>query len=343
MSKKNSNVNLNNCFKNNEALYKIYQIFKTKIDKYKKKSYVIAVSGGPDSLALVALTRFHQKEENTKTFKYVLINHNIRKNSAQEAKIIKDLLKKQHIKLDILINKKKINKNIQGEARNVRYNLISNYCKKKKIKNLITAHNLEDQVETFFIRLSRGSGLTGLSSMSHITNLDKGIRLYRPLLEIKKKDLEKISKCAFKKYIRDPSNKNNKFLRSRIRNLQTYLDKSGIKYDQIVKSINNLASSKVVLDDYVIKIYNDTTKKLKSEILIDYKKFKVLNIEMQIRLINKSIKDLTKNYYNPRSKKVVNLINKLNSKAFKSSTLGGCIFKNNKNKMYQISLKKEKI
>ena len=92
MSKKNSNVNLNNCFKNNEELYKIYQIFKTKINKY-KKSYVIAVSGGPDSLALVALTRSHQKEENTKTFKYVLINHNIRKDLAREAKIIKDLLK----------------------------------------------------------------------------------------------------------------------------------------------------------------------------------------------------------------------------------------------------------
>ena len=179
--------------------------------------------------------------------------------------------------------------------------------------------------------------------MSHIKNFYKVIILYWPLFYIKKKDLKKISKFKFKKYIRDPSNKNNKFLRSRIRNLQTYLDKSGIKYDQIVKSINNLASSKVVLDEYVIKIYKDTTKKLKNEILIDYKKFKVLNTEMQIRLINKSIKDLTKNYYNPRSKKVINLINNLNSKAFKSSTLGGCIFKNNKNKMYQISLKKEKI
>ena len=339
MSKKNSNVNLNNCFKSNEELYKIFQNFKTKINKYKKKSFVIAVSGGSDSLALVALTKFYEKEESTKNFKYVLINHNIRKNSAKEAKIIKDLLKKNNIKLDIVLNRKKIDKNIQGEARKVRYKLISNYCKKKKIKNLITAHNLEDQVETFFIRLSRGSGLTGLSSMSHITELDKGIRLYRPLLDIKKKDLKKISKFVFKKYISDPSNKNNKFLRSKIRNLKTYLNKSGIKYDQIIKSINNLASSKVVIDDYVKKVYKDTTKKLKNEILIDYNKFKILNTEMQLRLINKSIKDMTKNYYNPRSKKVINLLSNLNSKQFKSSTLGGCIFKN---KTDQISLKKEK-
>ena len=192
---------------------------------------------------------------------------------------------------------------ISREARKVRYKLISNYFKKKKIKNLIIGHNLEDQVETFFIRLSRGSGLTGLSSMSHITELDKGIRLYRPLLDIKKKDLKKISKFVFKKKINDPSNKNNKFLRSKIRNLQTYLNKSGIKYDQIIKSINNLASSKVVIDDYVKKVYKDTTKKLKNEILIDYNKFKILNTEMQLRLINKSIKDMTKNYYNQGQKK----------------------------------------
>tara|TARA_B100000575_G_C23113144_1_gene643196 strand:- start:1032 stop:2051 length:1020 start_codon:yes stop_codon:yes gene_type:complete len=338
MSKKNSNVILRNYLEKTTELDKIYQNFKTKINKYQKKSFVVAVSGGPDSLALVALTKLYKAEKKT-TFKYVLINHNIRKISTREAQITKNLLKKHDITLDIILNKKKIVKNIQGEARNIRYNLILNYCNKKKIKNLITAHNLEDQVETFFIRLSRGSGLTGLSSMNHITKLGKGIRLYRPLLDIKKKDLEKISKLVFKKYISDPSNENNKFLRARIRNLQIYLNKSGIKYDQIVRSINNLASSRVVLDDYVSKIFKNTTIKLKNEIIIDQKKFELLNNEIQIRIINKSIKDVTKNYYNPRSKKVIYLIDKLNSKAFKNSTLGGCIFEK---KGYQISVKKEK-
>ena len=61
--------------------------------------------------------------------------------------------------------------------------------KKKKINMIMTAHNLEDQVETFFIRLSRGSGLTGLSAMKPLTNLNQNVKLYRPLLDIKKKFL----------------------------------------------------------------------------------------------------------------------------------------------------------
>ena len=132
------------------------------------------MSGGPDSLALVALTKLYSLEK-SKNFYYVLINHNIRNNSGYRSKKVKNLLKKFKIKLNIINNLKKITKNIQGEARKIRYNHLINFCKKKNIKTIITAHNLEDQVETFFIRLSRGSGLTGLSSMKTLSKLEKKI------------------------------------------------------------------------------------------------------------------------------------------------------------------------
>ena len=64
-------------------------------------------------------------------FYYVLINHNIRRNSLQEAKKVKNLLKTKQINLKIISNKKKIEKNIQGEARNIRYELLSNFCSTK--------------------------------------------------------------------------------------------------------------------------------------------------------------------------------------------------------------------
>ena len=84
------------------------------------------------------------------------------------------------------MNKSKINKNIQSQARKIRYDLLVKFCKKKKIKIILTAHNLEDQVETFFIRLSRGSGLTGLSAMKSSSKLSNNIILSRPLLDTKK-------------------------------------------------------------------------------------------------------------------------------------------------------------
>ena len=186
MSKKNSSVILKNKFKDHEDLSSIYKKFKDKLDALRKKKFVIAISGGPDSLALAALSKAYSNNSKSKFF-YVLVNHNIRKNSAKEAIQVKSLLNKRKISLNILSNKSTIKRNIQGQARDIRYNLLANFCKKKNVSTILTAHNLEDQVETFFIRLSRGSGLTGLSAMSDLTNLNKGIKLFRPMLDIKKK------------------------------------------------------------------------------------------------------------------------------------------------------------
>ena len=331
MSKKNSSVNLKNGFKNFKDLSYIFQNFKNKLDCLNKKSYTVAVSGGPDSLALAALSKAYSYKKKTK-FSYVLVDHNIRKNSSKEAKQVKNLFKKNKLNLNIILNKKKITNNIQGKARNVRYEILSNYCKRNKINTLLTAHNLEDQVETFLIRLSRGSGLKGLSAMKALSTIDK-INLYRPLLDIKKKFLIKISKNIFGKYFKDPSNKNYKYLRTKVRNLKKPLEKSGITYEQIIKSINNLALSKATLDDYFKKIFQDIITKTKKEILINFDKFDGLNNEIKIAIINESIKKLKNNYYDPRSKKVENLIKNIKKSNFKKSTLGGCIFAIKKDKL----------
>ncbi len=325
MSKKNSSVKFKRVFKESKDLSFIYQNFKDKLDHLNKKSFTVAVSGGPDSLALVALTKAYSYVKKT-SFRYVLVDHNIRKNSASEANQVKNLLKKNKINLKIILNKKRITKNIQGQARNTRYEILSKYCKKNNTQILLTAHNLEDQVETFFIRLSRGSGLKGLSAMKEMSKIENKINLYRPLLDIKKKALVKISKNVFGKYFKDPSNKNHKYLRTKVRNLKKPLEKSGIEYEQIIKSIKNLASSNDTLDRYYRKIFKNIIIKTKKEILINFKKFKELDNEIKIAVINESIKKLKNNYYNPRTKKVKNLINSIDKKNFKKSMLGGCVF-----------------
>ena len=94
MSKKNSSVNLKNGFKDNKDLADIFSNFKNKLNTLGEKKYVVAVSGGPDSLALVALTKAYCFYKKTK-FYYVLIDHNIRKNSHIEANDVKNILKKK--------------------------------------------------------------------------------------------------------------------------------------------------------------------------------------------------------------------------------------------------------
>ena len=260
MSKKSSSANLRSNFKNQKDLSSIFLNFKSKLDYLNKKKYVVAVSGGSDSLALAALTKSYQFHKKTK-FYYVLVDHNLRKNSNSEAKKVKRYLKKKNISLRIFLNKKRIIKNIQAEARNIRYEILSNFCKKNNIKIILTGHNLEDQVETFLIRLSRGSGLRGLSAMRPLSKINNQVSLFRPLLDTKKKFLIKISKNIFGTYIKDPSNKNNKYLRTKVRNLKKPLEKSGIKYEQIYKSIENLSFSKKTLDGYFNKIFKKVIKK----------------------------------------------------------------------------------
>ena len=93
--------------------------------------------------------------------------------------------------------------------------------------------------------------------MKEINKVDNNISLVRPLLDLKKAQLIKISKKIFGKYYRDPSNNNKKYLRTKIRNLRSQLELSGINYDQVSKSIKNLASSRDTLDLYFDKIYQD--------------------------------------------------------------------------------------
>ena len=131
MSKKNSNVILKNNFKNYEELSHIYSVFKKKLDSFKKKSFLVAVSGGPDSLALTALAKSYSFKNKCNIY-YVLVDHNLRKNSSKEAQSVKKLLKQHQINLSILKNKKLIKRNIQSEARDIRYNLLTIFCKKKK-------------------------------------------------------------------------------------------------------------------------------------------------------------------------------------------------------------------
>ena len=173
-----------------------------------------------------------------------------------------------------------------------------------------------------------------------MSKLNNKVQIYRPLIEIKKRYLKKISRVIFGKFFKDPSNNNMKYLRTKIRNLKKPLHQSGINYEQIIKSINNLALSRDTLNYYFSIALKDSIKKSRNNVKIDLKKFEKFNNEFKMRIINVSIKHLKKNYYNPRSKKVFNLISNLEKKNFSGATLGGCIFTK---KNGHLCLSKEKI
>ena len=338
MSKKNSSVQkLKKFFEVNQLAKKNFINFEKKSKKLNLTSGVVAISGGADSLALAALIKLYNIKNKKKLFRYIHIDHSIRKNSKSEALKVKKILKKIEINSIILSNKKKIKKNIQKEARDIRYNLLKNFCLKNRLKFLLTGHHSEDQVETFFIRLSRGSGIKGLSSMREITKLSKHLKLFRPFLDVEKKELSIITKNIFGAYIKDPSNKNTKFLRTKIRQLKDVLESKGISYRQILKSIKNISSSEEIIDQYINKTYKNLVSKKKRVLLIDYKKFLKEKKEIRIKVVEKAIKSFSINYYPPRAAKIDSLILRLVGKNQKKQTLGGCIVEKLRNDTIKIS------
>ena len=142
--------------KNNKYLFKdskilnFYKKFKSIIFKdIKDKSFALAVSGGSDSLCLAYFSKLYSSEFGNKIH-VLIVDHNLRKESYKEALKVKGILKKKRIKSTILRWKGKIPiNNIQKNARDLRYMLISNYCLKKNIKYLTTAHHGDDQIENF--------------------------------------------------------------------------------------------------------------------------------------------------------------------------------------------------
>ena len=326
----------------NKKILPIYSNFKTQLEKnIKKNTFLVAVSGGPDSLALSALSQQYIIEKKNKAY-FVLINHNIRANSSKEAEAVKNLLKKKGINLIILKNLKKIDKNIQSNARNIRYRLLLDFSIKKKIKFITTGHHRGDQIETFLIRLSRGSGIQGLSAMNKITNLNRSVKLFRPLLNESKKDLSYIANFFFGKVFKDKSNFNKKYLRTKIRSLVVQLERSGIKSEQIISSINNLASARDTLNDYIQKVEQSCLVIKKKNIIINLEKFFPEKKDIQLKIISNCLKTISNNYYPPRAKKVLNLISSIKAEKKLKSTLGGClVFRNHKNLIISKELSKK--
>ena len=157
---------------------------KHKIDD---ETIAVGVSGGADSLALALMLK-----DNGKKVVALTVNHCLRQEAEAEAEYVAELMKKHNIEHHILVwtDGSKVKKGVEERARDARYNLMISFCKDNNIKVLATAHHLRDQAETFLLRLQRGSGLFGLSSMLPVSERDK-IVLIRPLLDRSPEDLKK--------------------------------------------------------------------------------------------------------------------------------------------------------
>ncbi len=304
---------------------KFYKKFEKNLDL--KEDFIVAVSGGPDSLALCFLSKIYSIKKNIKV-KYFHVDHKLRNNSTKEAKFVKLLLKKLSTNLEILTwTGKKPKSNIQSIARDKRYALMIKNAKKFEIKNILLGHHKDDLIENFFIRILRGSGLNGMVSFNQKTNL-QNINLIRPLLKFSKQNLEYITKKVFKNYIEDPSNKNDEFKRVKIRNFIKHLELEGFDNDKFNLTIKNLRFADDSIKYFVEKNLKDnsTISNINKFVILN-KNFFLQPEEVVFRSLTEVLKGVGKKYYPVRGKKIDKLIYQIkNDHSFKT-TLGNCVIK----------------
>ncbi len=305
--------------------FQIYKKFEKNINL--NQDFIVAVSGGPDSLALSFLARIYSIKKSLKV-KYFLVDHKLRDNSSEEANIVKKLLKKISVKLSILkwIGEKPKN-NIQSKARAKRYALLNQQSKKLKINYILLGHHNDDLLENFFIRMLRGSGLNGMLSFDEKSKIEK-INVLRPLIKFSKHDLVFIAKKVFDTYVEDPSNENENFKRAKIRKLIKTLKSEGLNDEKFNLTIKNLKSANDSIKFFTKKniIDNTSTFKNKKLILLNEKFFNQPK-EIVFRSLTQIIQTVGKKYYPVRGKKIDKIVELIKNNALYKITLGNCLIK----------------
>jgi tRNA(Ile)-lysidine synthase len=177
----------------------------------------VAVSGGPDSLALTLLLAEWAQSRNGRV-DALTVDHRLRPESTAEAEQVgRWLAPLRGVTHHILPwTEAKPETGIQAAARAARYRLLAAYCRDQAILHLCVAHHRDDQHETHRLREGHGSGSLGLAGMSAVRPLD-GVRLLRPLLSVAKAELMALLEARGQAWISDPSNANPAFERVRLR------------------------------------------------------------------------------------------------------------------------------
>ena len=167
----------------------------------------VAVSGGPDSMAIVFLLNKWIKK-NKGSLIALIVDHQLRKDSNLEAQHIKKYLSQHKIKSQLLkVNKRKVIKKTMYEARLNRFNHLIKFCTNNNIFHLFVAHHYDDNLETFLLRKIAGSNFEGLCGIQNKVSIDN-VQVLRPLLQFNKKNILKYNNDQNIFFVNDQSNEN---------------------------------------------------------------------------------------------------------------------------------------
>lgn len=277
----------------------------------------VAVSGGSDSMATLALLADHVEVA------AVTVDHGLRPEAAEEAAFVGRFCAARGIAHDVLTwEGAQAQGNLMDAARRARLTLIGDWAKARGITHVALGHTRDDQAETFLMRLAREAGLEGLSGMRARFEAE-GVTWVRPFLTASRVELRAELEARGIDWIEDPSNENARFDRVKARKALAALAPLGISAESLGATVEHLARAESALRHALGRLVEAHVREVSGDLLIDAAGFaQGFDPEMQRRLIVAALRWVSGADYAPRAAKVEAFLQDWH--ATQSRTLHGC-------------------
>lgn len=257
---------------------------------------VIAVSGGPDSVALMWLmARWRRALAHGPRLVAVTVDHGLRPQAAGEAREVKRLARTLDLPhRTVRWTGEKPKTGLPAVARAARYRLLADAARRVGATHIVTAHTRDDQAETLLMRLVRGSGIAGLAAMAPIVERD-GVVLARPLLNVAKSQLLATLKRAKVSFADDPTNRDPAFTRPRLRALLPSLAAEGGDARSLARLAARLARANAAVEvladgaERYLALKTGAVAQESGARIIDARAFAALPEEIRLRLLMRAI------------------------------------------------------
>lgn len=285
----------------------------------------LAVSGGSDSVALMWLAaRWAKAFPHAPKISVLTVDHGLRPEAAAEGATVARWAEGLGLKAHILRwTGEKPKSGLQAKAREMRYGLMRGWCARHGASLIVTAHTLEDQAETFLMRLARGSGIRGLSGMR--ADERGAVLLERPLLQVSRAALRATLQAAGHPWIDDPSNEDDRFERVRLRKAAPMLRELGLSPEAVARSAARLERALAPLDR-MARDFLSRHVEVRPEgfAIVDLASFRKLEDEIAIGVLERLLGHLGGGSEPPRLMAVEALQQWLRRGEAKARTLAGC-------------------
>lgn len=294
----------------------------------------VAVSGGGDSVALMHLLSGWAAARSLKPPVVLTVDHGLRKTSAKDARQVAAWAKSAGLSAHVLKWRGAKSKSgpqsgpqsgIEAAAREARYRLMGAWLREHGISSLYVGHTLDDQAETFLLRLARGSGLDGLSAMRPSAPWPvpgfAGLSVERPLLGVSRAELRAYLKARGQSWLDDPMNEDAAFDRVKIRRAQPALTALGLTPVRIAAAAAHLSRARTALEDITQALLSRAVRRIEGGgVLLDPAALAAAPAEIGLRALAAVLMEVSGQGYRPR----FDALERLYQRIVRNELGGGC-------------------